>query len=113
MPYFKEIIDICLGPYSFDIIGDTEFVLYTTFTNQKILIFLIYWRYEKFNLEKLNDDQCKVTFRFSKNHIYHLKETLNIPEEIMCYNNLRVDGVEALCAVLKRFAYTCRFIDMI
>ena len=31
----------------------------------------------------------------------------------MRYNNVRVDDVEALCAVLKRFAYPCRFIDMI
>ena len=31
----------------------------------------------------------------------------------MYYNNVRLDGVEALCAVLKRFAYPCRFIDMI
>ena len=72
-----------------------------------------YWRYGKLDLEKLHDDQCKVTFRFPKNHIYNLKETLNIPEKIMCWNNVRVDGVEALCAVLERFAYPCRFIDMI
>ena len=63
--------------------------------------------------KKLSDDQFKVTFRFSKNPIYDLKETLNIPEEIKCYNNARVDGAEALCAVLKRFAYPWRFIDMI
>ena len=31
----------------------------------------------------------------------------------MCFNNVRVDGVEALRAVLKRFTYPCRFIDMI
>ena len=31
----------------------------------------------------------------------------------MCYNNVRVDGVEDLCAVLKCFAYPYRFIDMI
>ena len=31
----------------------------------------------------------------------------------MRYNNVRVDDVEALCAVLKHFASPCRFIDMI
>ena len=31
----------------------------------------------------------------------------------MRYNNVRVDDVEALCAVLKCFASPCRFIDMI
>ena len=55
----------------------------------------------------------KVILRYSKNHIYDLKETLIIPGEIMCYNNVRIDGVEVLCAVLKRCAYTCRFIGMV
>ena len=67
-----------------------------------------YWRYAKCYLEKLNNDHCKITFRFPKNHIYDLNATLNIPEEIMRYNKVRVDGVEALCTVLKRFAYPCR-----
>ena len=31
----------------------------------------------------------------------------------MLYNNVRADSVEGLCAVLKRFAYPCRFIDII
>ena len=112
MPYFKEIRDICLGAYSFDTIDDTEFVLLYDLHKSKNPD-IPYWRYEKFDLEKLNDDQCKVTFRFSKNHIYNLKESLNSPEEIMYYNSMRVDGAEVLCAVLKRFAYPCRFIDMI
>ena len=101
-----------MGAYSFDIIDDTEFVLLYNLHKSKNPD-IPYRRYEKFDLEKLNDDQCKITFGFSKNHIYDLKETLNIPEEIMCYNIVRIDGVEALCAVLKRFAYPCRFIDMI
>ena len=112
MPYFKEIRDIFLGAYSFDIIDGTEFVLLYDLHKSKNPD-IQYRRYGKFDLEKLNDDQYKITFRFSKNRIYALKETLNIPEEIMCYNNVQVDGVEALCAVLKRFAYPCRFIDMI
>ena len=85
-------------------IDDTEFVLLYDLCKSKNPDFS-YWRYEKIELEKLSDDQFKVTFRFSKNPIYDLKETLNIPEEIKCYNNARVDGAEALCAVLKRFAY--------
>ena len=32
---------------------------------------------------------------------------------MMCYRNVPVDGVEALCAVLKGFAYPCSFIDII
>ena len=61
MPYFREIRDICLGAYSFDIIDDTEFVLYDLHKSKNPDI--PYRHYEKFDLEKLNDDQCKVAFR--------------------------------------------------
>ena len=64
-----------MGAYSFDMIDDTEFVLLYDLSKSKNPDFP-YWRYEKIELEKLSDDQCKVTFRFSKNHIYDLKKTL-------------------------------------
>ena len=112
MPYFKEIRDICLTAYSFNMIDDTEFVLLYDLHKSKNPS-IPHWRYEKFDLEELNDDQCKVTFRFLKSHIYDLMENLNIPEEITCYNNVRIGGVEALCTVLKRFAYPCRFMNMV
>ena len=62
MPYFRELRDICLGAYSFDIIGDTEFVLLHDLYKSKNPD-IPYWHYEKFDLEKLNEDLCKVTFR--------------------------------------------------
>ena len=46
-------------------------------------------------------------------HMSELRERLNIPEEILCYNNAPVDGVEALCTFLKRFSCTCRYVDMV
>ena len=69
---------------------------------------LVLW---KIWLRRIKYDQRKDTLGFLKNHIQDLKETLNIPE-IMCYN-VQVADVEGLCAVLKRFAYPCRCIDMI
>ena len=68
---------------------------------------------KKFDLKKSNDNQCKFTFRFLKNHIYDLNKTPNIPVQITCYNNVCVDGVQDLCAVVDHFAYPCRLIDMI
>ena len=63
------------------------------------------WNYEKFNLE------------FSKaeynNDVYVLKEALQVPETIVCQNGLLVDGMEATCILLKRFAYPIRFGDMV
>ena len=55
MPYFKEIKDICLGAYSFNIIGATQFILlYELHKSNNPDI--PYCRYEKFDLEELNDD---------------------------------------------------------
>lgn len=72
-----------------------------------------YWNYEKFDLEKLSDEECWSDYRFYKNDIYELQDMFGIPEEITTYNRLKVDGVEALCIFLDRFAYPCRYSDMI
>ena len=42
-----------------------------------------------------------------------MKDVLQIPDEIICYNRLNVDGIEALCIMLKKFAYPVRYGDMV
>ena len=72
-----------------------------------------YWKYDRFCLEELNEDECKSEFRFLKNDIYALHEVMNIPEEFLCYNGVKFSGIEGLCILLKRFTYPCRLGDMI
>lgn len=72
-----------------------------------------YWSYAKFDLESMSDDESKSEFRFQRRDIYRLADVFNMPEEILCYNGLRVDSTEALCILLKRFAYPCRLLDLI
>ena len=50
---------------------------------------------------------------FFKNDIYFIKNALQIPDRIICYNRLVVSGVEATCILLKRFAYAIRFGNMV
>lgn len=40
-------------------------------------------------------------------------EALQLPDEFICYNGLKIDGLEGLCILLKRFAFPCRYLDMI
>lgn len=49
-----------------------------------------------------------------KRDIPALAEALQIPDWISC-NNQRsnAEGTEALCMLLKRFAYPCRYSDMV
>ena len=61
----------------------------------------------------MSDDECQGEFRFYKNDVYDLIEVLGFPETFTCYNGLTGDGTEALCIFFKRFAYPCRYLDMI
>lgn len=72
-----------------------------------------YWSYTHFDLERLNDDECYSEFRFARNDIYRLKEVFHFPESFTCYNGTVYDSVEALCIFLKRFAYPCRYLDIL
>ena len=64
-------------------------------------------------MEEMTEEECEVELRFQKNDIYHLAHTLNFPDVFRCYNVLVVDSVEALCVCLKRFAYPCRYADLV
>ena len=40
-------------------------------------------------------------------------EVLHLPDQFTCYNGLKIDGLEEFSMLLKRFAYPCRYLDMI
>ena len=63
----------------------------------------------------MNDDDVRAEFRFMKNDIKRLVTAFNMPDEITChfYNDLKVGALDALCIVLHRLAYPCRYFDMI
>ena len=54
-----------------------------------------------------------VNFGFYRKDIYQLQEMFGIPDGIVTYNHLVVDGSEAMCVILKRFAYPCRYLDIV
>ena len=64
-------------------------------------------------MDEKSDDECKAEFRFFREDIYKLAEQLQLPDEITTYNGLVVASVPALCMYLKRFAYPCRYGDLV
>ena len=38
---------------------------------------------------------------------------MQLPLEVTCNNGAQVDSIEALCIFLMRFAYPCRFADLV
>ena len=109
MPKFRDTI---LLAHASRLINAEEFVLLYDLHKPKNPD-LPYTNYECFDLDKMTDDECKTEFRFYKNDIYNLAEVFTLPDRIVCYNGVNVDMVEALCIFLKRFAYPCRYVDMI
>ena len=109
---FKEAQENLLISLSGDLIDAETFeLLYDVNTSSNLD--LPYEAYEKFDLDLLCDDECKSQFHFYKNYIYKLQEVLRVPESIVCNNRVKIDGTEALCMFLKRFAYPCRYLDMV
>ena len=48
-----------------------------------------------------------------KKDIPRLKDVLRIPNRIKCANGSRVNGLEALCILLSRYAFPCRYGDLV
>ena len=57
--------------------------------------------------------KCKTEFRVEKEDIPELVHTLRIPESVKCYQGTICKAEEALCILLKRFTYPCRYSDLI
>ena len=72
-----------------------------------------YFKYQRYNVFEMREDEFEVEFRFKKDDIFRLAAVLRLPEILKCQNGVVVDEIEALCIALKRFAYPCRLADLI
>lgn len=72
-----------------------------------------YENYDRFDFDEIDPAECKVEFRFEKRDLPQLIEALEIPEVFLCDQRSVCDGLEGLCIALRRFAYPCRYSDLI
>ena len=111
MAPFQKIQELQLPRLEEEIIDDEEFsVFYEAYAPQNLPF--QHSAYEKFSLENKNSAECKADFRVDKRDITLLIEALRVPLIFKCSNGTICDGTEGLCIVLKRFAYPCRYSDM-
>ena len=111
MASFQKLQELLLPCLEEEIIDDEEFsVLYEAYAPQNLPF--QHSAYEKFSLENKNSAECKADFRVDKRDIALLVEALGVPPIFKCCNGTICDGTEGLCIVLKRFAYPCRYSDM-
>ena len=106
MASFRETRSVLVLAHDQGVIDEEEFVLLCDLNTSENLDYP-YRTYSAFDLETICDDECRSYFRFYKADIYRLAE------EITCYNHSIFQGLEAFCALLKRFSYPCRYVDMI
>jgi len=59
----------------------------------------------KFDLEDMDDAECKAEFRFQKDHIPVLAEILGLPETFTCSQGSLTNGIKGLCIMMRRFSY--------
>lgn len=112
MVSFKETREALLLGYDIGLLNDEEFVaLYEAYTSDNMAF--PYFQYPKFSLESKDEFECIADFRVKKNDLPLLAEALRIPPVFTCKQGTVCDGMEGLCIFLKRFAYPCRYSDMI
>ena len=85
MPNLRGVRDCLLLGLEENILTYEEFILLYDMNTSKNPDFP-YWQNESFDLDDLCDDECKAEFRFMNNDIYQLKDVLQVPDEIACYN---------------------------
>ena len=112
MSSLKEVRNQLLISHDEGLINDEELLLLYDLNNSDNLD-LPYDLYPSFNFDDLEDDECLSEFRFHKTDLPLLADVLGIPDVVECYQRSTCDGLEALCILLKRFTYPCRYSDMI
>jgi hypothetical protein len=67
----------------------------------------------RLNLNALNEEECKKSFRFGHSDIKKILVQLQLPDVIITPEHKdRVLVVEGLCLVLRRLSYPCRWFDL-
>ena len=111
MASFREIHNL-LESFDDDDISKDEFLLLYDVDTSKNPDFP-YDCYGAFDLSEMDDSECLAEFHFHKNDVPVLLDALQLPQSFKCHQGTTCDGVEALCITLRRFAYSCRYSDLI
>ena len=82
MQSLREVRDAILLAHQNNMINDEDFAfLYDL--NSSINPDIPYWIYQPFDLDTMDDAECKTEFRFYRNNIYNLIDVLQLPPEFV------------------------------
>ena len=109
---FKETRELTLLCYAENLLSDDEFLVLWE-KNQSSNPDFPWDGYGPFDLENIDEAECRAEFCVEKRDLPTLREVLGIPPTFKCPQRTICDGMEGLCMLLKRLAYPCRYSDMI
>ena len=72
-----------------------------------------YWKFPRFGLNDISEDECLAEFRSEKQDIPRLARALRLSQKFVCSNGTVANDIEALCLLLRRFTCPCRYSDLI
>ena len=107
-----EYFDCICVLYAEDVLEDEEFIPLLEEITRPALE-LPYWKFPRLNLADISEDECLTEFRFEKEDIPRLARALRLPPKFVCSNGTTANDIESLCLLLRRFAYPCRYSDLI
>jgi len=112
MSCLKATRDALLVAFDCGTISEEEFCLLYDINRSDNLVFA-HSDYERFALDDKDDVECISNFRVKKQDIPLLAEALRLPETFKCQQGSVCDAIEGLCIFLRRFAYPCRYCDLV
>ena len=112
MTSLKEVHNQILISHDEGVLNDDELLLLYDL-NRSNNLNLRSDSYPDFNFDDLEDDECLSEFCFHKRDLPFLADIMEIPEMVECYQRSICSGLEALCILLKRHSYPCRYSDMV
>ncbi|CAH3143736.1 unnamed protein product [Pocillopora meandrina] len=99
MSLFKEAREMLLLNHDMKVINDEELLLLLDDNTSRNPDFN-YENYQRFNLDEIQEPECKAEFRFNKNDIPVLAEVLGLPETFRCSQRTVANKLEGLCMLL-------------
>ena len=112
MVSFHELQELFLFSQAQGILDDEELLLLYEEYSPKNPDFC-YENFGRYSLDDINDAECLAEFRFRNHDLPFLAEVVQIPDSFTRYQTTVSSGMEALCILLRRLSYPCRFSDII
>ena len=109
-PSLEDVRNAAAIAYGLNCIDDVDIACLYDYCHSRPLF--SYWKLEEFDLAPWDEKECVTELRLAIKDLQLLMHYLEIPEKIVCSQGTVCSGIEGLCILLKRLAYTCRYSDL-